>query len=781
MQSNHSESIDFLKRWRPSGPWVLTAISVDRKGIETRTFRDIDLISPWLDAMGQDQRNIYFSVNPTIQDVSKKPMREDVKSMDWLHVDLDPRAGEDINQERARALKLLQEHNPPPTVIVFSGGGYQGFWRLMDPFDIEGQEDRYEHAKRYNQAIELSLGADTCHNVDRIMRLPGTVNYPDSRKRKKGREPSLASLVEWHQDRIYALDQFVPAPEVQTDKSGFSSARTVVVSGNIKRINDLAELPAQVNPLCRQVIAQGNDPDDPTRFPSRSEALFFVCCELVRGGVDDDTIYSILTDPDWAISSSVLDKGRGADAYAKRQIERAREDAVDPNLRKLNDKYAVVTIGNKMRVVYEDYDETLSRYRLVKLTFEDFRNRYMHMKVVVGSDAQGNPRYAQMGKWWLEHDQRRQYGKVVFAPGREVVGDYNMWRGFGVEARPGSGHESFLSHVRDNICSGDDKIFDYVVNWIARAVQQPGCPGETALVLRGNQGVGKGFLAKTIGKLFGRHYVHVSNAQHLTGNFNSHLRDCCFLFADEAFYAGDKRHASTLKTLVTEDTIMIEGKGVDSETCPNCLHIVMASNEDWVVPAGADERRFCVLDVASGHRQDTVYFGKIAEDLRQREGYSNLLHHLLCKDISAFNVRNMPKTKALMDQKLLSLDPIEEWWYGKLKDGLVLPEHDKWYTEVLVHALLHDYVSYTRSFNMAKRGSATRLGMFLHAMCPKLEKKQVHESAIVSQAYGSDMTISRPYVYVLPTLAEAREHWDQKFGGPYHWPAIQEENVQIPF
>lgn len=69
--------------------------------------------------------------------------------------------------------------------------------------------------------------------------------------------------------------------------------------------------------------------------------------------------------------------------------------------------------------------------------------------------------------------------------------------------------------------------------------------GEVAVVLRGGKGVGKSFVAEHFGRLFGRHYLKVSQPGHLVGNFNSHLRDVVVLFADEAFYAGDKRRAWT--------------------------------------------------------------------------------------------------------------------------------------------------------------------------------------------------------------------------------------------
>ena len=44
--------------------------------------------------------------------------------------------------------------------------------------------------------------------------------------------------------------------------------------------------------------------------------------------------------------------------------------------------------------------------------------------------------------------------------------------------------------------------------------------------------------------------------------------------------------------MITEPTLAIERKGQDTETVPNMLHILMASNNQWIVPAGLDERRF---------------------------------------------------------------------------------------------------------------------------------------------------------------------------------------------
>ena len=151
-----------------------------------------------------------------------------------LHVDIDPRAGEDLEAERARALGLLTTNLPAgvpaPTVIVFSGGGYQGFWRLEEPIPINGDLAQAEDAKRYNQRLETLFGADQCHNIDRIMRLPGTVNVPDERKAKKGRVPMLAHVVPMGDWPSYPLSRFEPAPAVRSASPGTAGGNTPLPS-----------------------------------------------------------------------------------------------------------------------------------------------------------------------------------------------------------------------------------------------------------------------------------------------------------------------------------------------------------------------------------------------------------------------------------------------------------------------------------------------------------------------------------------------------------------------
>jgi hypothetical protein len=786
-------SINFLEKFHPGLPWALTAIRPDKKDIQGRTFLPGDDqrsdTKNWLKAFVEGY-NIYFHVNPVVGSVAKKVRRENIAQLAWLHVDIDPRPGEELEEEKERALHLLTDKLPPdippPTVIVFSGGGYQGFWRLADPLKLDGTEAEFERAKLWNKQLEIVFGGDNCHNIDRIMRLPGTINWPDAKKQKKGRKPSLATLHEFN-DNSYNLDLFKQAKEVQVAASGQGGgawgdrpAAKVEVTGNVARVQSLDELDEwNVPDRVKIIIAQGRHPDEPKEGDnSRSAWVFDAVCNLVRCGVPDDVIFSIMTDPDWGIAESILETGSAAARYATRQIARAKEAAVNPWLTVMNDKFAVIgNIGGKCRVAEELFNERLGRHELKYQTLADLVARYESKRVEIGRDEQNKPITMEVGKWWRKHPQRRQYETVTFAPGKKVAENvYNMWQGFAVDARPGDLHQSYLDHIRDNICSGNEDYYAYLLGWMARTVQQPDRPGEVAIVLRGGRGTGKSFFSNHFRRLFGRHGMQVSNSGHLVGNFNSHLEDLVLLFADEAFFAGDKKHQSILKTLVTEETLAIEAKGVDVRMTSNCIHLIMASNDEHVIPAGDDERRFFVLEVGENQKQNPSYFRKIVDDLRNG-GYENLLYFLQNYDISDYEVRSVPETEALRTQKRLSMGPYEDWWYNRLMSGDLEENGEGWPEVIACRDFRQLFLDHQKEYRAwTPRSLETWLGRNISKYLPgSHERTTVLVNEPVQLDNGSVVhKKKRLTAYRIPPLDECRAHWES-LHGETDWPEPQRE------
>ena len=304
--------------------------------------------------------------------------------------------------------------------------------------------------------------------------------------------------------------------------------------------------------------------------------------------------------------------------------EKTQKSGVKHVVTELNKCHAHVMVGGKARILHIKTDSDLG-WNIHEFYHQaDFKSHYANRKLRVGKQLK------TVGELWLSHPDRRSYEGVTFNPNGVSEGYYNLFQGFPVKPVRGD-CGLYLDHIYNNICKGDDELYDYVIHWMADAIQNPGRRPGVALVIRGKQGVGKGVFVNEFARLFGPHAIQVTQSSHLVGNFNAHLRDKLLVFADEAFWAGDKRAEGALKALVTEDTTPIEMKGVDVQNAQNFVRLIMASNNDWVIPASADQRRFVVMEAGTARMQDSVYF-KALRDQMEQGGRQALMQFLLDRD-----------------------------------------------------------------------------------------------------------------------------------------------------
>jgi Mesyanzhinovviridae DNA primase len=201
---------------------------------------------------------------------------------------------------------------------------------------------------------------------------------------------------------------------------------------------------------------------------------------------------------------------------------------------------------------------------------------------------------------------------------------------------------------------------------------------------------------------------------------------------------------------------MIEPKFFDATMNKNRLHIIMASNADWVVPASIDDRRFAVFDVSDKYRNDKSYFEPLYVEMEQG-GIAAMMYDLLALDLGTWHPRyEVPQTQALGDQKIHSLSAEDEWWLGLLQAGdLPGPAHknNPWLAQsqaLLEHA--------NKMFRM-RYCTEHRLGRML-------------------KKYGcdrnSDWRINGKRAWQFPPLKEARAAWDKKLGLETAWESTAE-------
>lgn len=254
----------------------------------------------WATKMNAQRHNVYFTVNVVTPHLIKKATKSDIVSIRYAHVDIDP-PSEGSEWDKDEAILQLELLEPEPSIIIDSGGGLQAFWRL------DGTSDGLE-VEALNKAIERQLGGDHCHNVDRIMRVPGTVNYPNEKKRRKGRIPAPARL-------LYSRPDSYPVVQL-ADRFKSSSSQPDRGMGSLRAAEQLNAVGIVQGSRAYRLMLEPDGVD-------RSKDTFAVACEMVRLRLDDAAMIAILLNPELPISAHCLMQS-DPERAARRAIEGAR-------------------------------------------------------------------------------------------------------------------------------------------------------------------------------------------------------------------------------------------------------------------------------------------------------------------------------------------------------------------------------------------------------------------------------------------------------------------------
>ena len=594
----------------------------------------------------------------------------------------------------------------PHAINESSPGKYHAYWLVSD--------QRLEQFTPIQKAIAEKFGGDpSVSDLPRLMRLPGFFH------RKK--EPFMSNVVEINDHPPYTTAELIEGLGLDLTKS--LSAKK---DGN-KEYTSI-------------------DPNKPFCDGERTDPMLKLIGTWIRQGFNKQRVRYGLELwnscnnpplPDHKLESTL------ESIWGKDQKEIAIND---PVLLEFNTNHFVASMGGKTTVVKEigngDY-----QYHSVN----DFRNLHMN-RDKVGDLSTAN--------YWLTHNKRRTYERIVFSPGKPVNDDeYNMYEGLAVEPVQGE-CKLFLDFIFNVICSGDEKSFGYLLDYLAHLVQKPYEKPGVAIVLRGKEGTGKGTFISYIGKILGSHYVHTADVEQVLGRFNKLLAKCIALFLDEAIWCGDKKNIGKLKALITEKEIQIEMKGKDCFPVDSFCRLFIATNEDWAAPAGPDSRRFLVLDVSDKHMQETGYF-KTVHEFMSKGGLAAFLYFLLQRDISSFDVRKIPKTAALLEQKKNSLDPVGGWLMDQLIEGAIIHEqygvhkNKGWPAEIPKEELFQCFTSQATGNirHIARNTFFTKLKSILPL-------QEVRRQA----ADGK-----RQREFILPSLDECRAAFEDYLGQPIDW------------
>jgi hypothetical protein len=263
-----------------------------------------------------------------------------------------------------------------------------------------------------------------------------------------------------------------------------------------------------------------------------------------------------------------------------------------------------------------------------------------------------------------------------------VSGDtYNMFHGLAYEKNTLDDvvgfteeeieNEGFFVHIRKRWCLDNIPLYNKVLDFFASILQRPWYKMKMCIILKSLERSGKGLPIQIFSELIGeRYFFQPSSAGEVLGNFNANMGNKLLCFMDEMVWGGDKEKAGVIKKLMTETNMTLKQKYMPDQLIQNCINFFMASNEEWVVPAGTTDTRWLILNVSDELSQmtDKVAWKKIIDGILSVDR-KKLAKFFYERDISNFDDRETIKTDGLREQQMQSLSKINKWWLDCLDSG----------------------------------------------------------------------------------------------------------------
>lgn len=241
--------------------------------------------------------------------------------------------------------------------------------------------------------------------------------------------------------------------------------------------------------------------------------------------------------------------------------------------------------------------------------------------------------------------------------------------------------------IEQTLCGGNVTYFDFIHKWVASVVQHPERKTKVAVIFRSQMGMGKGFIGKVLSKWFGKHFYLLSGTSPAQ-KFNSFIHRKKIIFMDEvSSLVGE---LPILNSLITEETIAIEKKGIDQKNESNLAEFIGATNEEIKIRLGEDSRRWVIIEAPTKSTSERerwkkfmsmVYDAFFDHPVYKDTGVWALMFFYLKYDIKGFiPYLHIPRTEAVKKCIEYSMNITRHWWKYIIEKKQLEPMRDPGHT-----------------------------------------------------------------------------------------------------
>lgn len=286
---------------------------------------------------------------------------------------------------------------------------------------------------------------------------------------------------------------------------------------------------------------------------------------------------------------------------------------------------------------------------------------------------------------WCKNENRREFSDVVFdtSSKKHPQSTLNLFGGYKakmfdrkVEAEE---IETFLYHLREVICRGNEENYDYYIRWWAWFFQR-GRTGVMIILLSELKGTGKNIILELLAEhVIGDKYVAVTDKiDTVVQRFNAIMVEKALIVTNELKDISKSGKESSrvediLKTLIKDRLTSIEKKGLDVLTVPSTVNFHGTSNYEIPLKVDRDQRRYVFFDVSPHKKGDFKYFDELATFVESHP--DEIFTYLNQFDLKGWGPeKNLVQTEYTKRIQKAFVNPVHQFWYDS---GYCDAEFDK--------------------------------------------------------------------------------------------------------
>lgn len=648
----------------PSGGIHLCAITPDTPEITGKWFgSDHAAADAWASAQNALGRNIYWTVGITTPGLDKKPSKPDIVGFRCAHVDIDP-PRDNPAWNKQNALSDLLSRPQPPSVVIDSGNGLQALWWME-----QGTVTDTPTLELINSGIRNAfLGSDSCQNVDRLLRLPGTINYPNAKKRSIGRTAVRSELVVPFTGATYSVDSlrarfpFVALPETLLELTAGPCAEYTGPESDDELIRMILASKGGMNALFggKATVVdlwKGDATVLANHFQSHSGGDF-------DHSAADAALFAHLAF--WAGKDAArMDRLFRRSALMREKYEKRQDYRTDTIRKAVSGCRSVYNMPRRETPAPAAPAEELLT-TVEQLTYFKGCTYVLSEHKILVPDGE-----------MLKPDQfKAYYGGHVFSMSADSTGPTkNAWEAFTenravrfpkvvgtvFEPKKPFGHiedkkvNIYIPDPRVNPVKGDVSLMlrhvakaypderdqEILWTWFASLIQNPGIKFQWAVFLQGTQGSGKSVWGEILKRAIGPKFYHKPNAEDINNKFNDFMDFKLLIDVQEITLENKYEVMENLKEWITADEVEMQPKGGKKAMRPNKANWMIASNWRAALPIDKNERRIAPFFAKQQSAEDllrdgmfgTSYFPDMWDWLRGG-GFNHMTHYLQNRPLS---------------------------------------------------------------------------------------------------------------------------------------------------